>query len=243
MPREPVARRRTAARDVEEGAGLDEFKEGVGRVVKEVAGDSVIGSGWSSDRKTPVIRRSGQGPERFEKIVPDGGTEVLVKFVEDSPFASYWQHWVQAGKKRRPYVCIIDDCPLCSLGLVPKPVDVINVIALEQDKDGNVTPKVYAWSMSADPAKAVRARAENKRTSPINKDQFYWAVSKETGDNGFNTYHVDLVKAADLQDDYGIDPLTDAVVAELSSKGYTEADVAQRSTKRELQEVADGLED
>lgn len=241
MPREPVTRRKTAAREIDEGSGLDEFKGSVSRVVKDVP-DSVIGRGWSADRKSPV-RRTGQGPDRFEKIVPDGGAEILVKFVEDSPFASYWVHWVQAGKKRRPYVCIIDDCPLCNLGIVPKPVDCINVIALEQDKDDNVTPKLYVWSMSADPAKAVRARTENKRTSPINREDFYWAVSKDTGENGFNTYHVDLVKADALQDDFGMTPLTPEVVAELSSKSYAESDVAQRTTKRELQEVADGLED
>jgi len=224
MPRE-IGRARSTS--------TEEKTEGRQRVTKDSASTS-IGSGWASERRQPKVKR----PDRPNRLSVDEGKEVLIKFLEDRPFASYYQHWVPGAtaNKRKPYTCVIDNCPLCNIGDVPKPVECFNVIEMTE------TPQLLLWQLSADPSKAVKARADSKRTAPLNREDLYFAVSKSTGSNGFATYSVDPVKADELEGDWGLQPLTDEQLAELAKGAYTE-DIAQAQPRHELQEYVDGLED
>lgn len=217
-----LTRTKPSAEDAEAG-GLEQF---VPRA--RPAAESPVVSGWSSDR-APTVNR-GDRPVAFK--VPDDNEEVLLMFLQDKPFASFFQHWVKVeGGKRRPYTCLGKGCPLCDHGDRPKPQDWFNVIELGDE------PALKVWYCSADPAKAIKARADTRRTSPINKPGLYWAASKKMASNGFNEYSVDPIKADELSD-WGATELTEAQLKEFNDKAYT-SEIVSVPTKAELQEVVD----
>lgn len=226
MPRE-IGRRASDPGATYEKPFNDGASEGRTRVTKE--GATNIGSGWSSDRRTPQIKSG----DRIKRFSVDEGEEILVHIMEDVPFVSYWQHWIN----KKPYTCLIDNCPLCNIGDTPKPVECFNIA-----KMGENGPEILAWQMSAEPTKKVKARAENKRTAPLNRLDLYFAISKKKASNGFFEYAVDPVKAEELKDEWGFEALTEEVLADLAKDAYT-ADIAQVQPRHELQEIADSIKD
>lgn len=218
-----------------EASGLDEFAPKRQRITKDVGGsDGPVSAGWSVDKRPPVV--SGDRPTRF--TVPDDGEEVLIKMVESAPFISFFQHWYMTKEGRRAATCLGANkdgeiiCPLCLRGDRAKSSDYFNVIRLSSDGQH----ELQLWQCSADPAKAVKDMADNKRKSPINKSEYYWAVSKRKGKNGFNTYSFDLVKVDEL-DDWGIEALTNEQINALAKNVYT-SDIVRVNTKQELMQIA-----
>lgn len=229
MPRD-LARRRTSS-STESSGKVEETRT---RVTKE--GPVSGGPGWSSDR-APRIRKTGTGG--LNKFDYEEGKETLVKILEDVPFHSFWRHWILgAGGKKRPYTCIIDDCPLCNIGDTPKPVDYFNVVEL-----GENGPKLLLWECSPSPAKAIKERSEKPRTSPVNKDGLYWAVTKTSNSNGVPLTNIDPVKEDELETDWGVQPLTSEQLSEFRSKAYTKDAVEQSTPRHELVELANSLVD
>lgn len=206
--------------------GLEEFEPRTERVTKEV--EPALAGGWSSDQR-PRSQGKAQAP-RF--TVPDDGEEVLIKFLEDKPFAPLFQHWVQTENGRRAYTCLgFTECPMCAKGDKAKSSDWINVVVLGDE------PALMVWYMSPDPASAVKERAQGKRTSPLDKDGLYFAVSKKKGSNGFFSYSVDPVKEDELETDWGVKPLTDAQLDGFISNRY-DSSIVRFHTLSELQEAS-----
>lgn len=206
---------------------------------RESSGESATGisAGWSVDKRPRVVK--GDKPTRF--TVPDDGAEVIIKFLEDRPFAPIFQHWVMTKEGRRAYTCLGDECPLCARGDRAKSSDWFNVVVMPNDEIKVTEPTLMLWYATADPSAAIKERADNRRTSPINKEGLYFAISKRPGKNGFNSYTVDAVKEDEL-DEWGITPLTEAELEKFAENAYTAALVRQ-STKSELLEIANKLED
>lgn len=223
MARE-LTRTKPAAETEEENGGLEQFATRR-RVTKEV--EAPVVAGWTADRRVEVAK--GDRPARFK--VPDNGDEILFAFLDETPFASFFQHWLPK-KNGRAYTCLGKNCPLCARGDTPKPQDWFNVVELGD------SPALKVWWCTADPAAAIKERADNRRTSPINKPGQYFAASKRTGKNGFPTYTIDVIKQDELEEDWGVKPLTDEQLAEFRTKAYG-PDQVRVQTKAELQDVAD----
>lgn len=211
----------------EETGGLEEFAPRR-RVTKDTEDTPAVVAGWTADRRVSVSR--GDKADKF--VVPDNGDEILFAFLDSTPFASFFQHWIPK-KNGKPYTCLGNkQCPMCARGDVPKPQDWFNVIELGD------TPELKIWYCSADPAKAIKERSDNKRTSPINKAGQYFAASKRTGKNGFPTYTVDLIREDELKEDWGVEALTKEQLAEFQTKA-SGPEIVKVQTKAELQEVVD----
>lgn len=222
MPRD-ISKRRTST---------EEMTEPRTRVTKE--GTPVAGSGWSSDR-APKIRKTGSA-NKFEY---EEGKETLIKILEDVPFYSMWRHWILGnGGKKRPYTCLINECPLCDIGDTPKPVDYFNIVEL-----GEGEPKLFLWECSPSPAKAIKERSEKPRTSPVNRDNLYWAVTKTSNANGVPLTTIDPVKEDELEADWGVKPLTAEQLDKFRADSYTESAIAQSTPRHELVELANSLAD
>lgn len=214
MPREPVTN--TQPRE---------------RVTKEVPSD--FGSGWSAGKNAPQYKSS-KNTERFG--VPENGEEVLIRFVEEKPFESFFQHWIrQEDGKNHPYAHGGADCPLCAYGNRAKSVDYMNVIQLGEDGE----PALKLWVITPDPLAAIMEKANSKRSSPLNRDDLYFAVSKRKQANGTFTYSVETVKVADLQEEWGVSPLTAEQIAKVTEELY-DSSVAdnQKKSHSELLEIA-----
>lgn len=212
----------------EEESGLDEFTpdKTSNRVTKEV--DLPIAPGWAR-RLRP---RSSNGAQLPRFTVPDDGEELIVKFLDDAPFAPIYQHWFQTSEGRRAFTCAgLDDCPMCARGNRPKAADYFNIVVLGEKAELNV------WIASPDPSAAIEERADSKRTSPINKPGLYFAVSKKKGTNGFFSYTLDVVKEDELHEEWGVEPLTSQQLSQFEKQKF-DSSAVRLHTISELTEAS-----
>lgn len=199
--------------------------------------------GWAG-----LNREREQRTEKFPRVeVPEAPEFLLLKFPEDELITYIYRHWI--GK--RPYTCIKDtengvECPLCDVvgndpAMKAKPVVFYNVI------DVSVSV-LKVWEMTSEPTRQLRklydklAAAEKGLSDP----GYYVVASKEKKDNGFFEFTLSLVKTRDLQEDYGIEPLTEAELAEAvrnHGKGLFTDEIAQPGNRQALREAADSLSD
>lgn len=123
----------------------------------------------------------------------------LVRFMQDEPFAVYEQHWIDAIKEgRRSFVCLGDDCPLCTiLGDKPRAKFAFNVIHLS---DGE--PNVQIMTAPPSFARQLQAANEDPKRGPLTK--YYWAIAR-TGSGNTTQYTLDRVRATDLAEEWELE--------------------------------------
>lgn len=179
-------------------------------------------------------RSAASGPKVDVFKVENEDEEVLMRFLEPHAFAPIFQHWIMQDGKRRAYTCIVKECPLCARGDKPKSSDWFNVIDMRGEE-----PTLKVWYASPDPAAAIKARASNKRTSPLNRSGQYFVVSKTKSSkgNGILEYSLDPVREDEL-DVWGAKPLTDEQIAKFTEDAY-DASLVRVNTKQELQSIAE----
>lgn len=223
-----ITRNKSEVPEVQD-SGTEDYKPVRERVTKDVDGvPSFVKPGtWA------VGKNSGtSGPKVNVFKVENADEEVLIKFLEEGPFAPIYQHWVLVDGKRRAYTCIVDECPLCAYGDKPKASNWFNVIDMRSE-----TPELKCWYASPDPSKAIKNRAEGKRTSPLNKEGLYFVVSKTNGANGIAEYSLDPVRADELED-WGARELTAEQLTEFAKQAY-DATLVHAKSKQELTQIAE----
>ena len=140
------------------------------------------------------------------------------------------------------FVCLGDDCPLCEM-VTPYPVkdyEFWNVA----DMSG-AEPAVKYWEASSSPAQAIDARCrelEEKDKGPDDAD-VYFVVYKIRGKNKINTFHVDRIKARDLEEEFdGLQPLTTSELEDLGKQVFNPEEMLSFSTRKELKGIAEEIE-
>lgn len=189
------------------------------------------GRGWGAYRNAKQKRSN--FAQDFK--VPEGD-EVLIKFLDDEPFDSYYRHWLRNVKGKQTFVCLGDNCPLCDIGDDPGFVVLFNVVNVIDDPT-----TVQVWSASPNPAGAIETMATSKN-SPLNREDLYYSVTKKKGSNGYFTYALQHVKSRDLPDDWDIQPLSAEALAKLD-EGKNGSDFIKADTRETLREVVDSMED
>lgn len=122
----------------------------------------------------------------------------LVRFLQDEPFAIYEQHWVDRTEGRRSFVCLGDECPLCTIaGDKPRPKFAFNVVVLS---DGE--PNVQILTAPPSFARQLQAANDDPRRGPLTK--YYWAISR-TGSGNTTQFTLDRVRATDLAEEWELD--------------------------------------
>ena len=206
-----------------------------GREKKSGAKPGVGTGGWASYKQKQAERST-----RYPTLEVPEDTQVAVKFAEPEPFAFYYRHWPKGG---RPDVCIADaendvECPLCGVGDKPKPVVMYNVIDVGKSL-------LVVWEMTSEPTRKVQKHYDQlvARDRALDDADLYFIVTKAKKTNGFFEYEVARVRAADLQEEAGIDPLDAGEIDDALKKGLFTDDIVYVRDRAALQEVADGLED
>lgn len=156
-------------------------------------------------------------------------TPILLKFLEDDPFAAFRQHWLER-QGQRSFVCIGDDCPLCDAGSITSAQFCFNVVELSPNED----PEIRSWQVGVRVLDQLRNFHTDPRQGPLSKH--YWAVSR-TGDKSTSTTNLQMVRERDMLEEWSIDPLDDDTLAVLRKKAYTE-DIIKIPTRKELLEIA-----
>jgi hypothetical protein len=189
------------------------------RVTKETA-PPVIAPGWSRNirpRQTAYVKY-----DRFDIKVD--AEEVIIKFLDETPFAPVLQHWLTTEKGDRPFTCFYPEvCPGCSRGHTSKATDYFNVVQLNDnivDSKPVDGPMLRVWQATADPSEAIEEMAKGKRTSPINKPGLYFTVRKTKAATGFNTFKLERSDEENLMEDWGIQPLTSEQLAKFNKEKF-----------------------
>lgn len=206
--------------------GRDDREARGGR--SERRGKTETRKGWGGYRQTADSVKSDFADNL--KIVDN--TDMLIKILDEEPVASYAEHWLTIDDKRRSYVCLGDDCPLCNkLGDRPSVKVCFNVADMEANP-----PVVKLWSAGTQVGDILEKFAENPKTSPLNRDDLYWTILR-TKKNDRYTTSIRPVKARDLDEDFEIDPLTNEELDELEGSMFEADQIYTTKTKAELNKV------
>lgn len=183
-----------------------------------------VQSGWGAAKKLKTEGGAFADEFKFEK------EPVLVKFLDDAPFAVYKQHWVEGLRStgKKSFICLGKGCPLCSVGESAGKKWAFN-IALIGDDEAEVKALVCG-------SRLFDLIADEHEKKGI--DNGYWALSK-SGKKQSTTYKLEFIKERDLEEDWQIS----VEDAEASLKGlmpYT-AEQFKAPSKSYLEEIADEI--
>jgi hypothetical protein len=153
----------------------------------------------------------------------------LVKFLEDAPFASYEQHWIERPKGKKSFVCIGDACPLCDvLGDKPRGKFSFNVLVLSGDTQG-----VQILTAPPSLARQIKKAHEDERKGPLSKE--FWEISR-LGMGPTTQYTLNFVRGRDLAEEWKLN--SDAVQELVAAAVPFTAEVIRETPRSEMLEVA-----
>ena len=183
----------------------------------------VVRSGWAGVEQTKV------SDSAYASRLTVTDDPQIIKFIEDAPFASWRQHWIErTGQKS--FVCLGEDCPLCNAGNKPSSRFAFNIALLSEGEE----PVLKSFEIGPRVIDQLKNFNNNERTGPLGKH--YWAVSK-TGKGTTTVTNLQLVRERDLEE-YGLSFISDETFASLLSEKYTNEIIAIPKRK-DLVRIAD----
>jgi len=184
---------------------------------------TTVQEGW--DAFDSLVKSDSEFPTDF-KFSEDS---VLIKFLENRPFATYEQHWIDRPKGKRSFVCLGDNCPLCDiLGDQPRGKFAFNVLVLTGENQG-------VQIMTAPPtlARLIKKNHDDDRKGPIDKE--FWEVSRQ-GTASTTQYTMIPVRGRDLAEEWKLD--ADTVQGLVAAAVPYTAEVIRETPRSEMLEVA-----
>lgn len=188
---------------------------------------TIIRGGWNAVEET----KNADSP--FAQRLKVTEDPIIIKFLNDEPYASWRQHWVER-QGQKSFVCIADidsnGCPLCDAGSRPSVRIAFNVALLVAGEE----PVLKSYEVGPRVIDQLKNFHTDPRTGPLSKN--YWAVSK-TGKGATTATAHQLVKERDLEE-WGLESLNDDHLKSLNNKAYT-ADIIAIPSRKDLLAVAD----
>ncbi len=217
---------KTATRSARRSSEDDETEDDV-KALKANA-SRVIKRGWGSAEAV----KSADSPFAQNLKLTEG--EQLVKFLEDDPYVSYRQHWINERQGQKSFVCISDlhedGCPLCDAGHRPSSRFAFNVALINPGEE----PLLRSYEFGSRVIDQLKNFHQNPKTGPLTKH--YWAISR-TGKKTTTQVSHQVVKERDLAEEWGVEPITDADLQKLTKSAYT-SDILFIPTRKSLLEIA-----
>jgi len=159
---------------------------------------------------------------------------VIIKFLEDEPYASFRQHWLSDRKGQKSFTCIADmepkGCPLCAMGDRPATRFAFNVALLERNSEA----VIRSYEVGPRVIDQLKNFHTDPRQGPLTKH--FWAVSR-TGKGTTSATHHQLVKERDLAEEWDVTALDESEIAALRAQAYG-PEIIQISDYRTLQSIA-----
>lgn len=154
----------------------------------------------------------------------------LVKFLQDRPFATYEQHWIERPKGKKSFVCIGEGCPLCEIvGDKPRGKFAFNVLVLSGDNQ-----KVQVLTAPPSLARQIKKAHDDERKGPIDRE--FWEISR-MGTGPTTQYTLNFVRGRDLAEEWKLSPDTvNELVA--NAEPFSAEDVVRETPRSELLEIA-----
>lgn len=230
---EPKVRRRSRNKD-------DESDE-------EVDYEGAVTTGWGGAKQLKADMPS-DFAQQF--TVPED-EPVIIKFIEEGPFANYRQHWAEWLPKgsKLSYVCPNTKtrkvCPICANGDKPQAKFCFNIVDFTDPENPINSVLIVGFKLS----NVLEKMAKDRRTGPLDRDDLYFAIHKTGGSGtagrrgGTVQTNFNPVKERDLETDWDVQPLSSDELGEFQERAYKWEDVAPKTPLKKLEEVADLMDD
>lgn len=170
----------------------------------------VIKRGWGN------VENTKQADSPYAQRLKIDEKPVIIKFLEDEPYTSYRQHWIER-QGQKSFTCIADmhpkGCPLCDAGHRPSARFAFNVALLSED--GDTTIKSYEVGPRV--IDSLKNFHQDPRQGPLPKH--YWAISRSGKGPTSQTNH-QMVRDRDLEEEWNITPLTDDGLEQIKKQAY-----------------------
>lgn len=158
---------------------------------------------------------------------------VIVKFLEDEPYTSYRQHWVER-QGQKSFTCLADihpqGCPLCDAGHRPSARFAFNVALMSED--GETVVRSYEVGPRA--IDGLKNFHQDPRQGPLPKH--YWAISRSGKGPTSQTNH-QMVRDRDLEEEWNITPLTESDLESIKGQAY-DASIVPIPNRKTLVDIA-----
>ena len=191
--------------------------------------------GWGA--ATQVMQETSSS---FAEDWPPPAGETLGKFLEDEPFTSVKQHWVNeiylAKDGKASFYCLGDDCPLCAVGHKPRALTFFNFVPLSIAGKIEDEPSVVALKAGPQLTDLIKQEHEG-RSGPLGRH--FWALKKwetKTGKRSKINYALSDVRGNQL-DEWGLD--SEAVDKHLEGLDLYDEDIIVWSDHDELQTIVE----
>lgn len=163
-----------------------------------------------------------------QKLKLDSNEAVLVKFLEDEPYASFYQHWLEGRPGQKSFTCIADSdergCPLCDSGSRPAARFSFNVLLMAEDGED---PQIKSYDVGSRVLDTLKDLNNDPKQGPLSRH--YWAI-KRSGKGGTSSTNHQMVKERDLED-WHMEPLDEADLRAFRKKMYDESIIPIPSRK------------
>lgn len=185
--------------------------------------DIAVARGWEGYKRTKA-----NAPSKWSKLYKVPDEEQLIMFLEDGPYASFLQHWCDFVPKghKMSYICSQDDCPLDEVD-TPTARIRFNILDL-----GGDVPQLTTFECGMTVTDNLNDYCKDEPLSGR-----YFAVAMKGQKNNKRT-QIRPIKVRDLEEDWDFKALSRDDIAKFDPKLWDDSSL-ERSTNKELQEVAD----
>lgn len=193
---------------------------------------TTVQEGWGA-AEALLNNTSTEGKEFPQELKFEADATYLVKFLQDRPFATYEQHWIDRPKGKKSFVCLGDGCPLCEItGDKPRGKFAFNVLVLNED-----TPTVKVLTAPPSLARQIKKAHDDERKGPIDRE--FWELSR-LGTGPQTQYTLNYVRGRDLAEEWKmtLDSVTELVA---KAEPFTADEVVRETPRSELLEIARSL--
>jgi len=148
------------------------------------AGRKIVRGGWANARKQKAA--SSPFPQAL-KPTPQG---VMVKFLEDGPYTTFRQHWINEIKEgQKAFTCLdgVDPqgCPLCDADHRATPQFQFNVALLGEPGDAEAVPQLMTYNVGPTVFEQLSEHHSDPRQGPL--ERHYWVIKRSKNGNKWTT--------------------------------------------------------
>lgn len=168
---------------------------------------SAVSSGWGAKPeeradtvKAPVLK------------LKDAGTRIL-KLLDAEPAVKYKRHYLNS--KGRYFTCTQNQCPLCAEKVRASWTFIMNVVDVADDPT-----EVKTWTFGTEVSSQLQDIAENKEVALDGVGSYFEVRHIKVAGRTAPGTSVHFLKARDLQEDHGLEPLNDDEILELNEDRY-----------------------
>jgi hypothetical protein len=192
---------------------------------------TTVQSGWAA-ADSFLKRKASNSDSKYASFVKFSEQGVLVRFLDDEPFKVYEEHWVDRTEGKRSFICLGDECPLCTIaGDHPRPKFAFNVVVLSDEE-----PTTQILIAVPTLARLLQSAHEDAKKGPLSR--YFWEI-KRLGMGRDTQYTLERVRATDLAEEFELDPDDVAEIVANASR-YDESAIPA-SPREELLTIARGL--